>query len=191
MTMFEFILVMVSLILAIAVTHLLHGLARVARYRETLETDWVPLAWAGSLFILSALHWWARWDFRSVDWTFPAFFFVLLPPTLFYVAVALLVSADVAGPGASMTTEFEKVRKLFLTTMAVWWVLVSIDGWVLGTERFWNSLRLVQVAGMGLILLGLVSPARAVQRLVAAGMLVLVILIGFVLRLLPGAFGPP
>lgn len=80
MVLFEFILVMVSLVLAIGVTHLLQGVVEVVRYRETLELYWVPFAWAATLFVLAAGHWWSLWDMRGVEWTFPGFFFLLLPP---------------------------------------------------------------------------------------------------------------
>ncbi len=190
MTLFEFILVMVSLILAIGVTHLLKGVAEIARYRETLKFDWVPLAWAASLFVLSAAHWWSLWDFRGVDWTFPDFFFVLLPPTLLYVAVRLLVSGEVRKSGASMAAGFERVRTPFMAVMVVLSVLVTFDGWVLGVEPIWNSLRMSQVVAFGIIFMGLVSSRRSLQCFVAAAMLVIYLFGAFVLRFLPGAFGP-
>ena len=44
MSLFEFILVMVSFVLAIGVTHLLQGSVKIFRHRATLGLDWVPLA---------------------------------------------------------------------------------------------------------------------------------------------------
>lgn len=61
----------VSLVLAIGVTHLLEGVARVARQRQNVEIDWVAPTWAASLFVLSINHWWSLWGMHGADWTFP------------------------------------------------------------------------------------------------------------------------
>ncbi|MFV1988926.1 MAG: hypothetical protein ACC682_16770 [Gemmatimonadota bacterium] len=110
MTLFEFILVMVSLILAIGVTHLLQGVAAIVQQRKELDFSWVPLVWASYLFLVTAAHWWSLWDMRGADWTFPAFFFVLLPPTLLYLAVSLLVSSGPGTGGTSMAADFLEIR---------------------------------------------------------------------------------
>ena len=94
MTLFEFILVMVSLVLAISMTHLLEGVARVVRHRSRFALDATTTLWAVFLFVLSIGHWWSLWGMRDANWTFPAFFFVLIPPTLLFLAVSLLVPED-------------------------------------------------------------------------------------------------
>ncbi len=190
MSLFEFILVMVSLILAIGVTHLLRGVAAIVQNRETLQLDWVPLTWAASLFILSALHWWSLWDFRVVEWTFPDFFFVLLAPTFLYVAVSILVSPDLAAPGNSMAASFERVRLPFMVVMVALALATGWDGWVLGVEPAWNSLRIVQVGVIGTLLVGAASSKRVIQQCVAVAILGIFFVVAFVLRYLPNAFGP-
>lgn len=89
-----------------------------------------------------------------------------------------------------MVAGFDAIRRPFMVVMLALFILVSFDGWVLGTEPVWNSLRLNQGAMIGSVFLGLVSSRRAVQQLVAAGALLLLLLATFVLRFLPGAFGP-
>ncbi len=89
-----------------------------------------------------------------------------------------------------MAAGFDAIRRPFMVVMLALYILVSFDGWVLGTEPVWNSLRLLQVVQIGAVFLGLVSSRRAVQQLVAAGTLLVLLLVTFVLRFLPGAFGP-
>ena len=60
MTLFEFILVMVSPVPAIAVTRLLQGVAAIMHRREDVEADWVPVSWAICLFVLAAANWCPR-----------------------------------------------------------------------------------------------------------------------------------
>lgn len=190
MSLFEFVLVMVSLVLALGVTHLLREIASIVRHRDTLGVHWIPLAWIATLFLYSVSYWWALWDFQSLSWTFPGYFFLLVAPTLLYIAISLLVSADVAGPGASLIDSFERVRAPFFGLMAVFQILVTWDGWVFGVEPAWNSLRLLQGGLLAAYLLGAFSASRRVQGFVAAAALALLAFLLFVLRFLPGAFGP-
>ncbi len=190
MSLFEFILVIVSLILAIGVTRLLEGFIVVVRERDARQVDWVPLAWGGHLFVLVAAHWWSLWDFRNVEWTFPAFFYLLLPPTLLYVAASLLVSGERVETQVIGAEWFERIRVPFLAVMAALILVVTFDGWLLGTEAFWNQLRWFQIVLFACAVTGVLTPHRGFQKLIAALALLVILLLAFVLRFLPGAFGP-
>ena len=186
MTLFEFILVLVSLILAIGVTQLLQGVAKIVRYRKDLRQNWVPVCWMATLFVLTAAHWWSLWEMREAVWTFPAFFYLLLPPTLQYFAIILLVSFDPEPDGASLSDEYQRVRVPFLGAFLVWVILVMWDGAILGVEAAWNLLRVNQIFGVAMLVLGLASSRWAVQKFVAVAMLASLLFGSFVLRFLPG-----
>ena len=190
MSLFEFVLVMVSLVLAIGVTHLLREVAAIVRHRDSLELDWIPLTWVATLFLYAVSYWWALWDFRELEWTFPGFFFLLIAPTLLYVAISLVVSADVAGPGASLTTSFERVRFPFMVVLGVFQILVTWDGAAFGTEPVWNVLRALQLLLLGAIILGASSSSRKIQGVAAAVTFGALLFVTFGLRFVPGAFGP-
>jgi hypothetical protein len=190
MSLFEFVLVMVSLVLAIGITHLLQAAARIVRHRQVVKLDWVPLLWMATLFLYSVSYWWSLWDFRDVEWTFPGFFFLLIPPTLLYVALSLVVSADFTTAGMSLSESFERIRRPFLATIGVFQFLVTWDGWVFRSEPVWNQLRWLQLALIALLILGTISSVRRIQALVALGVFIVLNLLVFVLRFFPGAFGP-
>ena len=167
MTLFEFILVMVTLILAIGVTQLLQGVAAIVHDRGELEIAWVPLVWAAYLFLLSAAHWWSLWDMRGANWNFPVFFLTLLAPTLLFLAVSLLVSGGLQTSSESMARGFLRIRAPFFTVLVVFSLLVTWDGAVLGVEPVWNSLRAFQVALLPLFVVGLASSRWRIQQVVA------------------------
>ncbi len=187
MSLFEFVLVMVSLVLGLGVTHLLQGISLVVRHRRTMKVDWVPLTWAATLFLLVASNWWATWDFREVHWSFPTFFFVMVEPAVLYLAMTLLLPVDAADQHAE---SFEQVRVPFMSLMIVFQIMTSWDGWLLGTEAFMDPLRWVQVALIAIFATSAFLSRRSLQGMTAVVTLVLVIFGNFVLRFLPGAFGP-
>ena len=188
MSLFEFVMVMVSLIIALGITRILRHVAAVVRYRNSLELDWVPLTWMALQFVATTWIWWAMWDFAEVVWTYPRFLFVLAGPTIQFIAISMLVSTEVSKPAASLSENFGLVRVPFLSLMFVVQVFVSWDGWLFGVESFWNSLRVLQVVLMLVYLVGAISPKRIVQKCVVLATVGLYAFGTFVLRYLPGAY---
>ena len=189
MSLFEFILVMVSLVLAIGVTHLLQGIVNIVRHREAIALEWVRLVWAASLFSASAVYWWSLWDFRLAQWTYGAFFFVLLAPTSLFTATSLLFSPAIGSSTTLRYVPFEDVRPLFMAVMLAYLVVWSADGWIVGVETAWNAMRGQQIVIAVMFLAGIVSSTRIAQ-IIAVLWLLSSLVTGFGPRFEPGAFGP-
>ena len=188
MSLFEFVLVMASLILALGVTLLLRHVAAVVRYRASIELDWVFLMWMAVLFLSTTSVWWSMWDFSEVEWTYPQFLYLLVCPTVQFIVISMLVSTDVSKPGTSLSANFGVIRVPFLLLMAVFQTLIAWDGWIFGVEPFWNSLRSLQVIIILAYLVGTISPKPIVQKCVVVSVFGMFIFGNFVLRYLPGAF---
>ena len=188
MSLFEFVMVMASLIIALGITLILRHVAAVVRYRNSLELDWVPLTWMALQFVATTWVWWALWDFAEVAWTYPRFMYLLAGPTIQFIAISVLVSTDVSRPAASLSANFGLVRAPFFSLMFVFQVFVTWDGWLFGVESFWNSLRVLQVALMFLYMVGAISPKLIVQKCVVLAAVGLYAFGTFVLRYLPGAY---
>jgi len=186
---FNFILVMVSLVLAIGVTHLVNGVASLIRLRGRIRLEPLTLMWAASLFLVAAIYWWSLWDLRGAQWRFHHFFYLLLAPTLLHVAASLLVSAEPAARHDDMLAEFERIRVPFMIVMCTFSVLVAYDGWIVGAERLWTPYRPVQLWTIGLYAVGAAVGRVAAQRAIAALVLTTYIVAGFFFRFMPGAFG--
>ena len=189
MSLFEFVLVMASLIMALGVTLLLRHVATIIRYRDSLESYWVALTWMALQFVAVVWVWWSLWDFAEVEWTFPRFFYLLAGPTVQFIAISMLVSTDLSKPGASLRDNFSAIRLPFMLVLAAFQVFVALDGWVFDVEPLWNSLRGLQVILLFLYLSAAISPKPIVQKSVVVANVGLYIYGLFFLRYLPGAFG--
>ena len=188
--LFGFIIAMVSLVLAIGVTHLVQDAAILVRQRRTVRLEPVVFVWAASLFLVAALYWWSLWDFRDVEWRFPLFFYMLLAPTLLHVGASLLVSGRSDGqPGEGGESEFERIRVPFMVVMALFSVVVMGDGWVVGVEPAWTEYRPLQLWTIVLYLMGAMIPSARAQLFIAWLALTTYVVAGFFYRFLPGAFG--
>ena len=61
---FEYIFVLVSIIIGLGITHLLTGLARLIQDPSKAKVYWVHLIWVFWQFLMMAFIWWFEFGFR-------------------------------------------------------------------------------------------------------------------------------
>jgi hypothetical protein len=75
MTDFEFLSVLISIIIGFGLTHLLAGLGRAFHFRRVNKIDAVHVAWTIAVFFVLVLNWWVTLLWRGFEnWTFAVFF---------------------------------------------------------------------------------------------------------------------
>jgi hypothetical protein len=99
MNAFDYLTVLISIVLGLAIANVLAGLGTVITARERVDFYWPPIAWAIWLFFISAQHWWAEWGVRhTLQWNFGTFWLQLLTPVdLFLLAALVLPPRDASG----------------------------------------------------------------------------------------------
>ncbi len=80
MDIFEFIVGMISVILALAIAQLFIGVSDLNQRRERVKFFFPHSVWATVLFLGAFLHWWSLWTFKDQDWNFAMFFLQLAWP---------------------------------------------------------------------------------------------------------------
>jgi hypothetical protein len=188
MQIFEFVLVMASLVLAIGFTSLLTAVATMISRRQMHKLEWYPAIWVATLFLYVPGYWWSLWDFRDVEWTFPTYFFLLVMPTFLYIAMRLLGEALEPEEGMSRVEAFERIRVPFFITLILMQTTGAIDGWLLSVESLFNVLRAAQIFLTLMFIAGAMNRRLSVQKTVAVINLVMMVFAMFGLRYLPGAF---
>ncbi|HTU83563.1 MAG TPA: hypothetical protein VMF61_15650, partial [Candidatus Acidoferrales bacterium] len=74
MNTFDYLTVLVSIVLGLAIANVLNRLAVVVTARERVDFYWPPIAWAIWIFFICIQHWWAEWSVHFTErWTFPTF----------------------------------------------------------------------------------------------------------------------
>ncbi|HLY06774.1 MAG TPA: hypothetical protein VKR31_13610 [Rhizomicrobium sp.] len=92
MDAFSYLLVLVSIVVGLALTHLLAGLAAMVRARRRIAVYWPLAAQMALLFFLQVQMWWAFFGLHAIrSWSFPEFLVVLMQAVLVYLATAILV----------------------------------------------------------------------------------------------------
>jgi hypothetical protein len=90
MDQFNYLAVLISIILGLGITQLLSGVGRLLQARGHVRLYWPTLAWVAVLLVLHVQTWWAMFGLRMVQtWTFAAFLLVLLQPIVLFLLSAL------------------------------------------------------------------------------------------------------
>jgi len=167
MDLFEYILIMTSVIFAMAVGQLLLGLARWAQSSARVRIYPPHSVWALTLFIMIFANWWANWEFRAIAWTLPLYAYMLLAPTLFFLACTLLTPQSFDYDEVDLEEHFFRVRRPFFAAVFVAALAILIDGALVGTEALWHPGRVGHAAILLGTLWGLGTDDRRSHQLVA------------------------
>ncbi len=116
MDAFEYLSVLISIVLGLAVTQLLSGVGKLVKARGRVSFFAPSAIWMATLLLAIVQSWWAMFSLRAVDdWTFVGFAVVLLHPMLLYLLVELcLPELEPTGPVDMKANYFRQSRLFFV-----------------------------------------------------------------------------
>lgn len=126
-----------TLILGLAVTKLLQGLADLTEERARIHFYWLPVGWMIGLLAACAWEWWMILRWRTfADWTFGHFVFLLLKPAiLFYLAS--LSAPRFSGEGrVDLEEHYFRVHRYFFVLFSLFLLLDLVDTALKGMDYF-------------------------------------------------------
>lgn len=111
---FEYLAVLVSLILGLGIAHILTGVSRTIHLRGSVRVDAIHSIWTVATFLILVLNWWTFFQSRTVtSWSFAAFLLVIAWAVAFYLMAVLLYPPGMSH-GDAHGAVFEVNRPWFL-----------------------------------------------------------------------------
>jgi hypothetical protein len=124
MGLFEFLMILVSVVIGLGITEILTGWANLLRVREGVRFYWLHILFQFGVFFALLQQWWELWDMEGVgEITFVAVLTVLTPPVLLFLIAHLLF------PSRAENADLEEY---YYRQSPLLWSLV-IAGTVVGT----------------------------------------------------------
>lgn len=164
---FNYLAVLISIILGLGITQLLSGFGRWVESRFSFPAYAPTIVWATALLAMHVQTWWSMYGMRYQQrWTFLQFVVVLLQPiTLFLLTSVVLPSANAAVLDLR-TNYFAQRRWLFGLLIVLLAVSVARDFVLTGslpatTNLLFHALFLITAVG------GLVTGRESYHRLFA------------------------
>ena len=95
MTLFEFLMALASVVIAIALTEIFAGWGRLLRTHIVPHIDWLHLGWSLVIVLYAIQYWVGIWPYREIEFTFIYQVWFLIFPTLFIVLVSYAITPDI------------------------------------------------------------------------------------------------
>lgn len=115
MSLFEFLMVLVSIIVGLGIAEVLTGIARLIRCRGSIQGYWVHSVLVIAIFFALLQQWWEVWGLRvTPEWTFLGLVMMLTGPVGLFLIAHLLFPEPMQG---------ENLRAYYHGAMRpVWWL---------------------------------------------------------------------
>jgi hypothetical protein len=119
MSEFEFLAVLISVVMGLGVTNLLAGVGRTIHRRKQVRPDAVHTLWSATAFLVLILNWWVFFQWSDFpDWSFEAFLAIVLWAVALYMLSVVLYPPDMAED-EDFREVFEINRQWIMATFMV------------------------------------------------------------------------
>jgi len=137
---FNYLAILISIVLALGMTRLLYGVGEMLQARSHRHLYWVHAVWVVNLFILLVSAWWVFYRWRTqAPWTFFLFVFVLIPPTILFLAsVVLFPREGTPDKLLNYKTHFYANHRAFFIIMVLYAPADLADTLLKGVHHFFD-----------------------------------------------------
>lgn len=123
MALFEYLGVLISVVMGLGITHLLAGISKTIQQQRSVRLYWVHIVWTVNVLIYILVIWWGMfWWSRLPEWYFYEFLFVTLYAIVLFLIAAMLYPWDIPA-GFDFQEYFYEYRSWFFGLQCVAWVI--------------------------------------------------------------------
>lgn len=167
MNVYEFILILSSIIVGLGVAELFGGVVRVLR--GELKAGALHSVWVTLVFLFQVQWLWASWELHGRGaWVFPEFIIFIIAPIGYYMAAAMLFPA--ADSSENLDLHLLERHRPFFVIMALTTVSLSVSGWLVVNDPIGEQdiARLIAIALYGILA---VTRRRGIHWVISLGLL--------------------
>jgi hypothetical protein len=188
MDQFEYVMVLVSIVVGLGITHILLGIGgiidRLSRKDDSLEISLAHAFWLGHCFLWLVMFWWWEYD-RSMslaDWTMGLYLFLIFYAVTIFLLQAVLVPRTWDGI-TSLKEYFLERRVWFYSLLATATILDIGDSYLMGGFQYILDTGYVgmgiTVATFPVVIIGIKTANMRTHNIMATIFLGWQMLIGF------------
>lgn len=98
MSEFEFLIVFISVVIGLGVTHILHGVGRIIHNRDVVKVDTLHAVWTADVLLILVLNWWVSFSWGDYTaWSFDIYLVLIAWAISLYMLSVILYPPDIRG----------------------------------------------------------------------------------------------
>jgi len=97
LSQFEYVAVLISIIVGLALTQILRGVGRMVTTKNGPRPYWVHLAWTFYLFIFFTMFWWWEFQLSTVEWSLTIYSVLIIYATLLFFISLVVQPGELVG----------------------------------------------------------------------------------------------
>ena len=119
MSQFEYVAVLVSIIVGLALTQILRGVGGIVTTKDGPRPYWVHLVWTMFFFIYISMFWWWEFQLDSAEWSLGLYGVVIVYATLLFFVSLILHPSNLDGIQSYKEYYYSNRRWLFGLLIAI------------------------------------------------------------------------
>jgi hypothetical protein len=167
MNAFDYLSVLISIVLGLGITQVLAGFAGIVRARKRIHMYWPVPVQMGAVFLIAVVVWWSMFGLREVRvWTFATFLMVMGQAVAVYLMAAFITPEIATAEDLNLRElYFREARWFFASSLALLAFSVAKNLMLSGHMR--SSDLVGHGAFAGISLAGLIGSGDRVHKVLA------------------------
>ena len=135
MSDFEYLSVLIAIIVGIGFAHLLLSIGRIVGERKRMNVQVVQLIWTVNIMLMLVTFWWWAISLRELEeWVFLRLVFLLFDVSLWTLLAAILYPVNIPNE-FDLGAHFERKRRSFFAILIILSFADPLTASILGTEH--------------------------------------------------------
>lgn len=182
MSAFEYVTVLISIVISLGITQILRGVASVLKKINKVELYWPHILWVVFVLLLHIQEWWVTYELKNfAPWRLPVFLFIMIYPINLFLMSRLLFPDKFKGKCLNLKDfYFKNYRKLYLLLSISAALSVLYNFFILNLEIASQALQLLLILILSLV--ALVKTSREIFHKAVSMIIVLALVASIVVE---------
>lgn len=177
MTRFEFLYVLISIVIALAVTNMCASWGALLRNRVAVRFYWVHVAWAVLILFVVIQYWWGFFQYRSVEeWSFFSMAALIGNTILLALTVSVITPSRNLKEHVDLQDFFYEISPVFFSLSALLMLFLALVNWFIGENPLLSIDNVIRAIAISVAMLGATTRSTLVHSILVGSGFVLLIL---------------
>lgn len=177
MTRFEFLYVLISIIVAVAVTDMVSSWGALLRRRAVVRFYWVHVAWAVLILFIVMQYWWGFWQYHVIeDWSFFAMAALIGNSILLAFTVSVITPDRRVDAPVDLQAFFYEISPMFFSLSAMLMFALALVNLFVGERPLLSADNAIRAVAISVAMLGATTRSTLVHSLLVGSGFVLLTL---------------